>query len=54
MAAGGVAGGTGEDYVVPGQNALVLETADPGSLSQCFGSCEATRREMERCVEPVA
>ena len=31
MAAGGVActGSTGEDYVVPGQNALVLETADP-------------------------
>jgi hypothetical protein len=31
MAAGGIActGCSGEDYAVPGQNALVLETADP-------------------------
>ncbi|MGH7690500.1 MAG: glycosyltransferase, partial [Gemmatimonadaceae bacterium] len=31
MAAGGVAcvGGTGEDYVVPGRNALVLQTTEP-------------------------
>ena len=31
MAAGGVActGSTGEDYVIPGKNALVLETTDP-------------------------
>lgn len=34
MAAGGVActGGTGEDYVVPGWNALVLQTVDPGEF----------------------
>lgn len=38
MAAGGVActGGTGEDYVVPGQNALVLETADPWEFVTLF------------------
>ena len=34
MAAGGVAftGGTGEDYAVPGRNAVVLETLDPGEI----------------------
>jgi glycosyltransferase involved in cell wall biosynthesis len=34
MAAGGLActGATGEDYAVPGQNALVLETGDPREL----------------------
>jgi glycosyltransferase involved in cell wall biosynthesis len=34
MAAGGLActGATGEDYAVPGRNALVLETEDPGEL----------------------
>ena len=34
MAAGGLActGATGEDYAVSGQNALVLETGDPGEL----------------------
>jgi glycosyltransferase involved in cell wall biosynthesis len=34
MAAGGLActGGTGEDYAVPGQNAVVLETGDPREL----------------------
>jgi glycosyltransferase involved in cell wall biosynthesis len=38
MAAGGVActGCTGEDYVVPGQNALVLETADPWEFVNLF------------------
>lgn len=38
MAAGGVActGSTGEDYVVPGQNALVLETADPWEFVMLF------------------
>src|SRR6185295_12220520 len=38
MAAGGVActGYSGEDYAVPGRNALVLQTADPGEfVSQC-------------------
>jgi glycosyltransferase involved in cell wall biosynthesis len=38
MAAGGVActGCTGEDYVVPGQNALVLETTDPWEFVSLF------------------
>ena len=38
MAAGGVActGATGEDYVVPGQNALVLETTDPWEFVTLF------------------
>jgi glycosyltransferase involved in cell wall biosynthesis len=38
MAAGGVActGSTGEDYAVPGQNALVLETADPWEFVTLF------------------
>jgi glycosyltransferase involved in cell wall biosynthesis len=43
MAAGGVActGGTGEDYVVPGQNALVLETADPWEFVALFRELRA-------------
>ena len=34
MAAGGLActGATGEDYALPGQNAVVLETGDPGEF----------------------
>jgi glycosyltransferase involved in cell wall biosynthesis len=38
MAAGGLActGSTGEDYAVPGQNALVLETEDPGEFLRFF------------------
>jgi glycosyltransferase involved in cell wall biosynthesis len=38
MAAGGVVcvGGTGEDYVVPGWNALVLQTMDPGEFIREF------------------
>lgn len=38
MAAGGVAcvGGTGEDYVVPGWNALVLQTTEPGEFVSQF------------------
>ena len=38
MAAGGLActGATGEDYAVPGQNALVLETEDPGEFVRLF------------------
>jgi glycosyltransferase involved in cell wall biosynthesis len=38
MAAGGVActGATGEDYAVPGQNALVLETSDPWEFVTLF------------------
>jgi glycosyltransferase involved in cell wall biosynthesis len=43
MAAGGVActGSTGEDYVVAGQNALVLETADPWEFVALFGELRA-------------
>jgi glycosyltransferase involved in cell wall biosynthesis len=38
MAAGGIActGGTGEDYVVPGRNALVLQTDDPREFVSQF------------------
>jgi glycosyltransferase involved in cell wall biosynthesis len=44
MAVGGVActGSTGEDYVVPGQNALVLETTDPQEFVSLFGELRAT------------
>jgi glycosyltransferase involved in cell wall biosynthesis len=43
MAARGVActGSTGEDYVVPGQNALVLETADPWEFVTLFRELRA-------------
>jgi hypothetical protein len=39
MASGGVActGCSGEDYAMPGENALVLETTAPGSLLACSG-----------------
>jgi glycosyltransferase involved in cell wall biosynthesis len=38
MAAGGVActGGSGEDYAIPGYNALVLETEDPQEFLGLF------------------
>jgi glycosyltransferase involved in cell wall biosynthesis len=38
MAAGGLAciGGTGEDYAVPGRNALVLETEEPEEFKRLF------------------
>jgi glycosyltransferase involved in cell wall biosynthesis len=40
MAVGGVActGATGEDYVVPGMNALVLETTDPQEFVSLYGA----------------
>ena len=43
MAAGGVActGNTGEDYVVPGENALVMETADPWEFVTLFRELRA-------------
>jgi glycosyltransferase involved in cell wall biosynthesis len=43
MAAGGVActGCTGEDYAVPGQNALVLETTDPWEFVSLFRALRA-------------
>jgi glycosyltransferase involved in cell wall biosynthesis len=51
MAAGGIActGSTGEDYVVPGLNALVLETADPQEFIALFGELHANP-EQERAV----
>ena len=57
MAAGGVActGSTGEDYVVPGRNALVLETADPWEFVTLFsGTFAPTRRGNGRCAGPGA
>jgi glycosyltransferase involved in cell wall biosynthesis len=43
MAAGGVActGGSGEDYAVPGYNALVLETEDPQEFLALFAALRA-------------
>jgi ribosome-associated translation inhibitor RaiA len=43
MAAGGVAciGYTGEDYAVPGHNALALETDDPQEFLDLFGTLRA-------------
>jgi glycosyltransferase involved in cell wall biosynthesis len=40
MAVGGIActGATGEDYVVPGYNALVLETTDPQEFVSLYGA----------------
>jgi glycosyltransferase involved in cell wall biosynthesis len=47
MAAGGVActGATGEDYVVAGRNALVLQTSDPGEF---IGFLHELRRDPAR------
>jgi glycosyltransferase involved in cell wall biosynthesis len=43
MAAGGVActGCSGEDYAMPGRNALVLETTDPHEFLGLFGALRA-------------
>jgi glycosyltransferase involved in cell wall biosynthesis len=43
MAAGGVActGCSGEDYAVPGQNALVVETDEPREFTSLFGQLRA-------------
>jgi glycosyltransferase involved in cell wall biosynthesis len=51
MAAGGIActGSTGEDYVVPGLNALMLETTDPQEFLALFGELRANP-ELERAV----
>jgi glycosyltransferase involved in cell wall biosynthesis len=47
MAAGGIActGCSGEDYAVPGQNALVLETNDPQEFVQLFGQLDGETEE---------
>jgi glycosyltransferase involved in cell wall biosynthesis len=51
MAAGGVActGGTGEDYAVPGYNALVLETMDPQEFIGLFAELRHNRAQ-ERAI----
>jgi glycosyltransferase involved in cell wall biosynthesis len=59
MAAGGVActGCTGEDYVVPGQNALVLETTDPWEFVSLFRELHtnpAQERALRRAGQATA
>jgi glycosyltransferase involved in cell wall biosynthesis len=55
MAAGGVActGSTGEDYAIPGQNALVLETADPREFATLFNELR-TNPVKERALRRAA
>jgi glycosyltransferase involved in cell wall biosynthesis len=55
MAAGGVActGCSGEDYAVPGHNALVLETGDPGEFLGLF-SWIRSEPERERALRRSA
>ncbi len=50
MAAGGVActGCSGEDYAVPGQNALVLETGEPGEFLGLFDRLRGDRGASDR------
>ena len=49
MAAGGIActGCSGEDYAVPGRNALVLETGDPNEFLSMFSRLRADPREAQ-------
>jgi len=49
MAAGGLAclGATGEDYAVPGRNALVLETGDPAEFLGMFGRLRSRPEEAQ-------
>jgi glycosyltransferase involved in cell wall biosynthesis/ribosome-associated translation inhibitor RaiA len=51
MAAGGVAciGSTGEDYAIPGHNALALETNDPQEFLNLFGALRVNR-SLERAL----
>jgi glycosyltransferase involved in cell wall biosynthesis len=55
MAVGGVActGATGEDYVLAGQNALVLETANPQEFVSLFEGLRATPTR-ERALRQAA
>ena len=55
MAVGGVActGSTGEDYVVPGHNALVLETTDPQEFVGLFGELRA-KPALEQAIRRAA
>jgi len=57
MAVGGVTcvGGTGEEYAVPGWNALVLQTEDPREFRAQFASYTAGRRKRDAlCRHAVA
>jgi glycosyltransferase involved in cell wall biosynthesis len=59
MAAGGVActGCTGEDYSIPGHNALVLETTDPWEFVSLFGKLQANpvqERALRRAGQATA
>ena len=59
MAAGGVAciGYTGEDYAVPGHNALSLETNDPQEFLDLFGTLRlnpAIERALRRAGRTTA
>ena len=49
MAAGGIActGCSGEDYAVPGRNALVLETGDPNEFLSMFSRLRGDPREAQ-------
>jgi glycosyltransferase involved in cell wall biosynthesis len=51
MAVGGVActGSSGEDYVIPGRNALVLETNDPHEFVSLFNDLRTNPR-LERAI----
>jgi glycosyltransferase involved in cell wall biosynthesis len=46
MAVGGLActGSSGEDYVLPGQNAVMLETDDPSEFPQLYGALRSNPR----------
>jgi glycosyltransferase involved in cell wall biosynthesis len=54
MAVGGIActGATGEDYVVPGYNALILETTDPQEFVSLYGALhdDPDRERVMRCA----
>lgn len=59
MAVGGLActGCSGEDYAVPGHNAMVLQTEDPSEFSRLFGVVHANpglRRMMRRAGRRTA
>jgi glycosyltransferase involved in cell wall biosynthesis len=59
MAAGGLAciGGTGEDYAVPGRNALVLQTEDPKEFVSLFSHLRgdpSADAEIRRCARRTA
>ncbi len=59
MAVGGIActGCSGEDYAVPGHNAIVLQTADPQEFIGLFGELRANparEREMRRAGRATA